>query len=240
MVETQLTFKCLSMKPHGQTIFKTKTFGDKIIINRPETGVFNLILGERYFHHYGTLKAKNTKTGDTAEIKLKEKSFFGSPDTTCEGFIKDASGATKYKIEGDWKSHISILDAQTGRKVTEMKKVKDLPRAKENHEMPLITRNANMLTVEDFSSVCPTDSRFRSDQRAAEFGDYDLANQEKARLEEIQFAREDEWKETGEEWRPRWFEKVFDQDIGEEIWAYKGGYFEARKTGEWKDVADIY
>ena len=39
----------------------------------------------------------------------------------------------------------------------------------------------------------PTDSRFRTDQRALENGDIDLATQEKHRLEEKQRARRKRW-----------------------------------------------
>ena len=235
-----MSLKCITIEPKGQFIFKTTTFGDKIILKKPKTGIFNLIMGERYSHHFGTLSAKNVTTGDYAEILLKEKPFFGTPDSTCQGFIKNSKGEEKYKIKGDWKTHIDFYDSKTNKKIPGMQKIADLARFDENYGMPLISRNGNYLTEEGLRTICPTDSRFRSDQRAAEYGDFDLAGEEKERLEEYQREREAEMEENGVEWRPRWFEKVFDEDFGIEVWTYKGGYFEARRQGEWEGVSKIY
>ena len=235
-----MSLKCFSMEPQAQLIFKTKTFGDKIIIKRPNSGLFNLILGEKTFHHFGVLSARNATTGDTLEIELKQKPFFSKPDTSCTGFIKDPNGDFKYKIEADWNTHFDIIDPKTNQKVFGMKKLDDLPNFKENYGMPLISRNANFLTKDELYSVCPTDGRFRSDQRAAEFGDYDLANQEKERLDAVHVKRREKIEKGEAEWQPRWFEKVFDEDVGKEIWTYKGGYFEARRKGEWENIPNIF
>ena len=236
----KLSLTCVSVEPQGQVIFKNKVHNDKIIIRRPKAAMYNLIMGDRYFHHFGRLSAENTTTKDTAEIILKEKPFFGKPDTSCEGSIKNSRGEIKYRIEGNWKTHIEFHDASTGRKVFEMQRGEDLPRYKENYGMPLISRNMLLLSKKNLESVCPTDARFRADMRAAENGDYDLASTEKEILEERQRERIAQREEEGVEWQPRWFEKVEDGDVGAEIWTYKGGYFEARKKGEWTGIDKIY
>ena len=235
-----MSLQCVTVKLNGHLIFKSKKYGDKFIFEKPDSGMFNVFMGERYFHHFGVLKGKNPKTGDYAEIHMKPKPFFGTADSKCSGFIKNSRGETKYEFEADWKSHINIIDARTKRKVDEIKKVADLPKFDENYGMPLISRNGNYLTVDTIKSICPTDARFRADIRAAEYGDFDLACEEKDRLEEFQFERFRRMKEDGVEWKPKWFEEVFDEDIGKKLWIYKGGYFEARKKGDWKGIDKIY
>lgn len=52
--------------------------------------------------------------------------------------------------------------------------------------------NLNNLTQDMLPKLPPTDSRLRTDQRAYEYGDVDLAASEKNRLEEAQRTRRKE------------------------------------------------
>jgi hypothetical protein len=99
--------------------------------------------------------------------------------------------------------------------------------------------NLNHLTVEQVSQIAPTDSRFRPDQRAYENGDVELAASEKHRLEELQRARRRLRKQNNEQYQPKWFTLEVDEDIGQEIYKYKGGYFEASETGEWEGANNV-
>ncbi|KAJ2858165.1 hypothetical protein GGI22_003363 [Coemansia erecta] len=79
--------------------------------------------------------------------------------------------------------------------------------------------------------LCPTDSRFRPDQRAMETGEYDIADQEKSRLENKQRATRRR-REQGElaTWKPRWFSKAYDEDSGESYWRFNGEYWTDREV----------
>ena len=70
----------------------------------------------------------------------------------------------------------------------------------------------------------PTDSRWRTDQRALEEGDLDLASTEKARLEEKQRAMR-KWREAnpGNDFEPHYFVKELDHDSQEEVYRYGPG-----------------
>mgnify|MGYP001607580445 FL=1 len=86
-----------------------------------------------------------------------------------------------------------------------------------------------------------TDSRLRPDQRAAEEGDLDTAEEVKRGLEEKQRTRRAEMEGRGEEWEPRWFERV--EGDGEECWRLKTGgrgYWEERAKGSWEGVDDVF
>ena len=235
-----ISLKCIQMKPIGQSVIELKKTKDRIIVEKPSSGIFNLFIGERTFHHFGIMTATNSTNGDVAEIYFKDKPFFGKPDTSCEGTIKNRRGEVKYLIQGDWKTHIDFYDATTNKKIPGFKKLPDLPRWQENYGMPKMSRNMNHLSKQTLESICPTDSRFRGDQRAMDYGDFDLASDEKTRLEEAQRARRKIRKENNITHKPVWFEKKFDKKVGREIWMYKGGYFEARKTGNWGDLPKLY
>ena len=224
---------CIEGEVVGQDIIEFPKFGDKIIAKRPKSAMYNLIVGERYMHHYGVLQARNARTGDSLEIYMKEKPFFGSPDCNCEGIIKDSRGDVIFTIEGNWKTHIDFVDQRTGKLVKGYQVPPKPANHAENHCQPLVTINSAFLNQSLLRSVCPTDSRFRPDLRAMSNGDIDLATCEKERLEEEQRARRKVRKEKGETWDPRWFKLEYDADVGKEIWKYKGGYFERRKEGNW-------
>ncbi|KAJ2476125.1 hypothetical protein IWW56_005086 [Coemansia sp. RSA 2131] len=78
--------------------------------------------------------------------------------------------------------------------------------------------------------LCPTDSRFRPDQRAMETGEYELADTEKSRLENKQRATRRR-REQGElkAWKPRWFTKEFDEDSNESYWRFNDAYWTERE-----------
>ena len=236
----KLTLKCMKVQPRGQYVVKYKKTGDKIIYNFPTTAMHNVFWGDRYFHQYGVMTATNAKNGDMAEIHFKEKPFFGTADTKCSGVIQDKYGDVKYLIEGDWKTHIDFIDACTHERIQGLRKIPDPINHPENYSMPLISRNTNYLTRSTLKSICPTDTRFRPDQRALEHQEIDMAGEEKVRLEEAQRRRRRARKAVGVEWEPRWFKLEYDEDVGKEIWKYKGGYFEARKEGKWEDIPKIY
>ena len=99
-------------------------------------------------------------------------------------------------------------------------------------------------------AVALTDSRLRPDQRFMEDRRWDEANQEKQKLEEEQRARRRrreaeaaEAQEKGvvyEGYKPQWFEPVFDEVSGTTIYAYKGGYWEAKEKGDWSMCPNIF
>ncbi|KAL3582702.1 hypothetical protein D5086_017034 [Populus alba] len=75
-------------------------------------------------------------------------------------------------------------------------------------------------------------SRLRPDQRHLENGEYELANSEKFRLEQLQ-RQASKLQERG--WQPRWFWK--DEDG---CYCYKGGYWETRERKNWDEIPDIF
>ncbi|KAI3641018.1 hypothetical protein MIR68_001896 [Amoeboaphelidium protococcarum] len=81
----------------------------------------------------------------------------------------------------------------------------------------------------------PTDSRLRPDQSAMENAEYELADQEKVRLEGSQRKRRHEREGEGAEWEPLWFQREIDEDSGEEHWVYRDNYWQCRRSGKWPE-----
>jgi hypothetical protein len=90
----------------------------------------------------------------------------------------------------------------------------------------------NELTANLAKKLPPTDSRLRPDQRHLENGEYEMANAEKLRLEQLQ-RQARRLQEKG--WQPRWFSKDDDDS-----YRYIGGYWEAREKGNWDGIPDIF
>lgn len=83
-----------------------------------------------------------------------------------------------------------------------------------------------------------------------ELGKWDDANTAKGKLEEKQRAKRREReaeavlaKREGrlyEDYKPVWFEKVYDEMSDLEIHVYKGGYWEAKEKQDWSICPDIF
>jgi hypothetical protein len=101
----------------------------------------------------------------------------------------------------------------------------------------------NEITPVEKGKLPPTDCRLRPDQRLAEQGELDQAEEWKVKLEEAQRVRRRVMEENGEEHRPRWFVKAATGQDGEEVWRLRGGkegYWEERARGAWPGVVDLF
>ncbi|KAJ1666505.1 hypothetical protein IW140_004162 [Coemansia sp. RSA 1813] len=110
-------------------------------------------------------------------------------------------------------------------------KVNDRPSDNNTYHLTTYAMTLNDRPAELEPFLCPTDSRFRPDQRAMETGEYDIADQEKSRLENKQRATRRR-REQGElaAWKPRWFEKAYDEDSGESYWRFTSEYWMDREA----------
>jgi hypothetical protein len=124
-LKTEMTLRCLNAIPKGSTIVRYTKSGDEIVIKKANTHVYNLIVGEMFIHHSGILSAVNTRTGDTMELELKEKPFFGDPETEVLGWVKDSMGEVKYIIKGDWKTHLQATNIETEKTTMLVEKIPD-------------------------------------------------------------------------------------------------------------------
>ncbi|KAK4144288.1 putative oxysterol binding protein [Dichotomopilus funicola] len=200
----------------------------------------NVVMGEKYVEPVGTMHVCNDTTGAKATVEFRSKGVFGGRgeevyvDTV--GPDGDNLGVT---MSGTW---TNALKMQPGnREVWKAGSLVDKPAT--TYGLTTFAASLNEITALEKGKLPPTDCRLRPDQRLAEQGELDEAEEWKVKLEEAQRQRRRVMEEQGEEWKPRWFTKVpTGQDAagsgggGEEVWRLKGGkdgYWEERAKGQW-------
>ncbi|KAF3649761.1 Oxysterol-binding protein-related protein 1D [Capsicum annuum] len=205
------------------------------------TSIYNIIIGKLYCEHYGTMYIRGNRDY-SCKIKFKEQSIVERNPHQVHGVIHDKNGKRVATISGKWDEslHYSMGDSpsedigqDSDSKSHLLWKRSKPPNFETKYNLTRFAITLNELSPELRKKLPPTDSRLRPDQRFLENGEYDMADTEKLRLEQRQ-REASKRQERG--WQPRWFAKPKDSDT----YQYKGGYWEARKTGKWNSCPHIF
>ncbi|KAJ1979067.1 hypothetical protein H4R35_001651 [Dimargaris xerosporica] len=243
------------------------------------TSVQGLITGSPWMEHYGDMDIVNHRTGETCRLTFKQSNWRGNNLYVIQGASKDPQGNEVWEIAGRWDQRLIARPAHQGHSSKplsandldaeshgDVKSIGDdtkskpvlLWRRETLPDPPLpynLTRFAG--TLNDLPDslkpyLCPTDSRLRPDQRALEDGQFDLASDEKNRVEESQRARrrEREADPNAGSWEPRWFSRAIEPDTNEPFWQFNFEYWKEREKAtqavqhgeapEWKNVPRIF
>lgn len=228
--------------PNGTIhIYFTKT-NDHYTIAKPTTWMRNLMAGTKYLDHTGDMKITNHTTKETCLLTFKESSFFSGTKHELVGHVMTANGAKKRTLQGRWSE--SLMEEVGPNKLERLWKAHNPP---PNHEryygFTAFTTQLNELTKGLEKKLPKTDSRFRPDQSLFEHGQVEEADREKLRVEQKQRELRKQMELRGEPWEVRWFEKRPDpqtEDPEGATWVYKGGYWEARETGQWNEKIALW
>ncbi|KAJ9156690.1 Oxysterol-binding protein [Pleurostoma richardsiae] len=202
----------------------------------------NVVMGEKYAEPVGTMQVLNESTGARAAVEFRSKGMFGGrgEEVQVEIFEPDGTPAGT-GMTGTWTG--SLKSTAGGEEVWRAGRL--VANAASTYGLTEFAAALNEITDLERGRLPPTDTRLRPDQRFAEEGELDAAEEWKVKLEEAQRRRRKALEERGEEHRPRWFVRAAPaagQD-GEEVWKIKGGregYWEARERGQWSGVEDIF
>lgn len=224
----------------GSTLVTLKKTGETFeVTNRPSASLHNYIIGKPYLWFGGDMQVVNQKTKDEVLVNFKPKGWTSKNDFEVEGLCKDATGNVKYHVFGKWDSFLSIINAANKQETKLATKHENAREYEMQYLFPKHTINLNYLSIDSMQRAAPTDSRFRPDQRAYEYGNLELASAEKNRLEENQRKRRKANEAKGAHWEPVWFNFQMNGDSFSS--QYKGGYFEARDQGKWPaNLLDLY
>lgn len=200
----------------------------------------NVVMGEKYVEPVGGMTVFNDTTGAKATVEFRSKGMFGGrgEEVAVETFLPDGRRAGA-GLTGTWTG--GLKTTTDGKEVWRPGRL--VENAAATYGLTAFAATLNEITPLEEGRLPPTDTRLRPDQRLAELGRLDEAEECKVRLEEAQRRRRRELAERGEEWRPRWFVKAATAQDGEEVWKIKGGkegYWEERASGRWKGVDDIF
>ncbi|GLU21739.1 hypothetical protein SLE2022_378590 [Rubroshorea leprosula] len=214
--------------------------GETFQWSKVTTSIYNIILGKIYCDHYGTMRIRGSGNY-SCKLKFKEQSIIDRNPHQVHGFVQDnRTGEKVAMLVGKWDEAMYYV---LGDPITKPKGYDPMTEAvllwerdksvtKTRYNLTPFAISLNELTPGLLEKLPPTDSRLRPDQRHLENGEYELANAEKLRLEQLQ-RQARKLQEKG--WQPRWFSK--DEDG---CYRYVGGYWEARETGYWLGIPDIF
>lgn len=207
----------------------------------------NVVMGEKYVDPTGSMTVANDTTGARANVEfVKPKGMWGGRAEEVAVTITGPNGAhTGLGLQGTWNASLRTLGSGAkGDKGEEVWRAGELvANPATTYGMTQFAASLNEVTAVEEGRLPPTDCRLRPDQRLAEEGDLDEAENWKNRLEEAQRARRRDLEARGQEHRPRWFVRVDDAPDGEEVWALRAGrdgYWEERARGEWAGVEKIF
>ena len=187
------------------------------------------MMGTKYLEHTGKMNIQNQTTGARCVLDFKEGGYWG-PANVVAGTVLSPSGEIQMQLEGKWDESLAQKLDSSGSHLRILWKINPFPRnAPEYYGFTSFGITLNEITPDLEGHLPPTDSRLRPDVRALEEGNLDLAEEGKARVEELQRDR----RRRGADRQPRWFKQV-----GEE-WQYVGGYWEQRALG-WKDIEPLW
>ncbi|KAF7544410.1 hypothetical protein G7Z17_g9968 [Cylindrodendrum hubeiense] len=202
----------------------------------------NVVMGEKYVEPVGTMHVANDSTGHKAAVEFKSKGMFGgrAEDVVVEIFSPEGVN-TGSGLTGTWTSGLKTAGKGGGQEIWRVGTL--VENAAQTYGFTSFAASLNEITDIDQGKLPPTDCRLRPDQRLAEQGNLDEAEEWKHGLEEAQRARRRDLEERSEIYRPRWFVKAENCPEGEEVWKLKGGkegYWEERARGTWQGVDDLF
>lgn len=217
--------------------------GDRFSWAPATTFLRNIIAGEKYVEPVGTMTLTNEGSGEYAIVTFKAGGMFsGRSEDVSVGMFDFQGAAIPLGLVGKWTTSLTITEHGSPLPGPSIWSVAELvPDVTKRYGLTTFAASLNEITPLDRGLLAPTDSRLRPDQRAVEQGDFNTADDLKAKLEEGQRRRRRVLEEKGEEWVPKWFQRG--EGEGEEVWVKKvgvDGYWEEREKGNWKGVESVF
>ncbi|PKS05782.1 hypothetical protein jhhlp_007611 [Lomentospora prolificans] len=204
----------------------------------------NVVMGEKYVEPVGTMNVVNDSTGAKAVVEFRSKGMFGGRGEDVQVETYNGNGThTGSSLSGTWTGSLRVVEAgkTAGQEIWKVGPL--VENAAQAYGMTAFAASLNEITTVEEGKLPPTDSRLRPDQRLAEQGRLDDAEEWKVKLEEAQRARRRVMEDKGEAHKPKWFVKVADGVEGDEVWRFKGGkdgYWEERAKGTWGGIEKIF
>jgi hypothetical protein len=228
-----------NVTPVGIMHYRPKCDNFHYYWNKPVTTIHNLIFGELWADHEGDVFVRCHETGDYAKVVFSSYSSVGRKYKEIRGGVYNAKDKQVLELRGAWHTHFEYrrLDVKNSDWVRIWTAAPRIDNWEKQFGFTLFSLTLNEL---DKTVTCPTDSRFRPDQRYLEDNDLEKAAEEKHRLEEKQRAARRIREETGETWSPVWFEYKLDEDLNISYFTYNGRYWNAKLKNDYSACPDIF
>ncbi|KAI8081611.1 Oxysterol-binding protein-domain-containing protein, partial [Halteromyces radiatus] len=245
---TKFWGKSMEFISEGTIHVTLPTSGDHFTYTKPSSHMRNMIFGTRYLEHLGQIKVINHKTGDYAVVHFKEARrqdggdgyyYFGGGTQWERNEVEvllyknnKSMMQPVRKIVGKWSQSLSQDLGDQQYKLLWQAQPPTIDTPSDYYGFTQFCMELNEITAIEQDSLPVTDTRYRPDQRLFEQGKchVDQAEKEKERVEIAQRERRNHFEAQGIMPTPIWFQQN-EQDPSQ--WEYKGGYWEARASGQW-------
>ncbi|CCH59005.1 hypothetical protein TBLA_0B01620 [Henningerozyma blattae CBS 6284] len=204
---------------------------------KPENTLVGILIGKPEIDCSGEVKITNHSTGDYCLLNYKARGWRANDAYEVRGEVFNVNDEKKWMFGGHWNDCIYGKREGGGEKFL-IWKVKPRPVGPFNLTSYAISLNNINENLKQW--IAPTDSRLRPDQRAMEDGEYDLAADEKFRLETKQREVRKKREENDEKYEPRWFVKDVHPATQRSYWRFKNEYWKRRKTHDFHDCAALF
>ena len=232
--------------PQGVLHLRTKMDGLHYSWSKPVLLVHNLILGNYWADHDGTVAIRCHQTGEVATVTFTPHSKAGAKYREVHGEVRGTKGAVEYLLSGRWDQGMSFSKVSGNKREAAGKAESHtlwtakppIPHALNQYGFTDLSLSLNEIDRESF--ICSTDSRFRPDQRQLEEGNVEEAADTKYILEEKQRRARKHREAHKIVYRPRWFVPTLDPDTNTRSYCYNGEYWVCKLQQNFCEVPDIY
>ncbi|CAO3589003.1 unnamed protein product [Absidia cylindrospora] len=246
---TKFWGKSMEFISEGTVHVKLPKHDDHFTYTKPSSHMRNMLFGTRYLEHVGQTKVTNHTTGDYAVVTFKEARrnggdsyYFGGGGAQWERnevevlFYTSGNPNVVRKVVGKWSQSLSQDLGDQQYKLLWQVQPPTVDNPADYYGFTQFCMELNETTSLEQGHLPPTDTRLRPDQSLFEKGDVDQAEKEKERVEVLQRERRSQQEASGSTPTPSWF-RPNPQDPTQ--WEYKGGYWEARTSGQWPNGTPI-
>ena len=239
----------LNVFPAGRIELFLETTQERYVWNKASISIHNLVLGQLWLDFHGEIQIKNVTTGDIAKIRLTKARGFGMDRGNLEGKIFNGQKEEVYVVDGNYTKSIYARPSTESHRYEIFRAAELPPDAAEQYNMTPFAVALNDLRGAEPGELPRTDSRFRTDIRALEVGEFGRATSEKLRLEQKQRQTRKVRKENGQKYIPMWFNlrrtdikdlsRIMDHDQTS-VWKFRDEYWKRKEKRNWGGCPDIF
>lgn len=253
----------VKLRPDGKQSKEDETY----TFHKPNNQVVGILVGNPQVDNYGDMEIKNHTTGDRCVLHFKARGWRSNHAYEVKGEVYNAKGGKEWVLGGHWNEDLyakKVLQPNSSEEIkiddkkssssssspsegTDAKydgskfllwKAAPRPDSPFNLTSFAITLNAPQPKLVPY--LPRTDTRLRPDQRAMEDGKYDLAGDEKHRVEEKQRAVRKKREAGNIKYKPKWFMKKVHPITKAQYWEFTGEYWKKRENHDLADCPDIF
>ncbi|XP_076821279.1 oxysterol-binding protein-related protein 6-like isoform X1 [Clavelina lepadiformis] len=224
--------KSLEVFPIGSVHVRLKKHESEYKWRKVTSCVHNIMSGTRWIEHYGDMSI--TCGDDTCKVSFSKSGYWSSKNGEINGAVIDGDGVVRHKLHGKW---FEGIYADIGGKNQCIWRPHRMPADYEKqYGFSQFAIELNELDVGSSELLPRTDSRFRPDQRCLENGDIPGAEQEKARVEQLQRDQKKRREQLNVKYEPLFFKRI---SSDEDCWIFKGDYWRLRQDPGFKNLNRI-